>query len=279
MPSATSATASQVGRDAGGRATRRRRRGLHPSDRRDPCPCVRRRPLLDGEGLCHGRRPGRQPADGVRGRQVHQSQRLRRLRQRVAGPPAVDRAGQPAAVGRPRHHVGRAHLVLGGRALQDGVVRLRGQRRAADLLRMDLRGGGAGPPRGPGPKPGTPGLPPRVGPAPLPPSRAGLRLGRDRRGAGGRRARCVVQHAGPLVGGPPRRGTRPHRRRTVWWADPRCRLPLLVEPDAARAAGRYPLRPPPPAPPTAGLRLRGAAHGRLGRRARRIRATGRRPAQ
>ena len=83
---------------AGGRA-------LRPPDRRHLRHRRGQRPVVDREGLCHGRPPGREPAAGIRHGQVHQPQRARRLRRGVPGCRAGHRAGQPAAVprsGRPR---------------------------------------------------------------------------------------------------------------------------------------------------------------------------------
>ena len=116
------------------------RRGLHPPGRRHLRQRRHQRPGLDREGLRHGRGPGRQPPARLRPRQVHQPQRHGLLRRHVPGHRADHRAGQPPPVRRPgAAHRRRADPLRGARAVADGAVPPRGQRRPAHRLRVDLR--------------------------------------------------------------------------------------------------------------------------------------------
>ena len=196
-----------------GRTARRRRRVVHPSDRRDARPCGPGRPVLDREGLRDGRRARRLVVARLRTRQVHEPQRARRLRRRLAGNGAVDRPGESAAERRSRPHRRRPAPLRRARAVPAGAVPLRRQRRRPDRVRVDLRRCGPSAARASRRPALAAGLPPRRRGAALPPDRRRLGLGRGRRHPHRPRGDRVVLDARPLLGRAPGRRPPAHRPR------------------------------------------------------------------
>ena len=99
------------------RSDRRRRRGVHPPDRRHVRDGRHERPVVDREGLRDGDGARRVAPARLRARQVHEPQRDRRVRRRVARRRAGDGAGEPPARPRTRAHRHRADPLRGARAV------------------------------------------------------------------------------------------------------------------------------------------------------------------
>ena len=133
----------------------------------------------------------------------------------------------------------------------------------ADRVRVGLRRGRSAGARAARPSALPARLPPRRRRAALPPDRSRVGLGRGRRRAHRDHAGHVALDARPFVGRSPgrRSSARPTSKAAARPAD-RLVVPLLVEPDAARARRRHAVRDPPSAPAVTRVRVRGDAWSR-----------------
>ncbi len=124
---------------------------------------------------------GRLPPARLRPGQVHQPQRVGRVRRPVPGRRANHRPGQSTALPRTRAHRHRTHPLRGARTHATGAVQPRTQRLPAARLRVDPRGGAAPDHRGAHPSTGSTGVPGLGRTGPVPPDRGGVGLDRARR--------------------------------------------------------------------------------------------------
>ena len=188
--------------------------GLWPPDRRHLRRRRNERPVVDREGVRHGRGPRRQPAARLRARQVQQPQRDGRVRGHVPGRRADHRAGEPLARYRPAHGGHRTDPLRGRRAAASGSGSC-SSRTTRNRSRSTGSSKAPFPPRVRTPQPTAHRQPDLRRPRPVPPDRSLLGMGRDRRRADRDDARHLGLDARPLLGRPLRhRPTPPGRRAT-----------------------------------------------------------------